>query len=166
MVLGLVGAAPSPIVKSVAITGDPAVALPTLLAHLSVRPGMRYSDAVRQKDAESVRNFYEARHMELGSIEGGIVPNSIDARSDTAAVKYAVYVARVVSVQIIGSKDVAMLQKLLKIRPGMILNTELVKADEQRLRAAANVANVNPKIEAGPFPGKPQDVTLVWVLNR
>jgi outer membrane protein assembly factor BamA len=168
MVIGLVAAGPNPIVKSVAIAGDPAVPVPTLIAHLNVRPGMRYSDAVREKDAESARDYYETRHLELGVFEGGIDPASVDTKSDTATVKYSVYVARVAAIRIAGNTDVdeAAVRKLLQLRPGMILNTELVKADEHRLRAIGKFGKVNPKIEKGPNPRKPQDVTLVWVLSR
>ena len=80
--------------------------------------------------------------------------------------KYSVYVARVAAVRIVGTQDEAVVRNLLALRPGMILNTELVKADEQRLRATGKFGKVNLKIERGPSASKPQDITLVWVLDR
>ncbi len=167
MAMSLVAAVPNPVVKSVTIVGDPAVPVPTLIAHLNVRPGIRYSDAVGKKDAESAREFYETRHLELGAFEGGIDPASVDANSGTAIVKYSVYVARVSAVRVVGATGAneAMARKLLALRPGMMLNTELVKADEHRLRATGKFGKVNPNVEKGANPSKPQDITLVWVLS-
>ena len=167
MVIGLIAAVPDPVVKEVIIGGDPVIPIPTLWAHLDLRPGIRYSDAVREKDIESVKNLYQARHLELGSFEGGIEPGSVDAKADTATVKYNIYVARVAAVRIIGAGvNEAMLRKLLQVRPGMVLNTELVKADEHHLQATGMFGKVKPNIENGPNPRMPQDVTLVWVLSR
>jgi outer membrane protein assembly factor BamA len=168
MVIGLVAAAPSPIVTRVIIAGDPVVPVPTLYAHLTIRPGMRYSDAIREKDVKSVRDFYEARHLELGNFEGGIDPASVDAKSDSATVKYVVYVARVAAVRIVGSTDAneAVARKLLQVRPGMILNTELVKADYDRLRATGKFKKVDVNVVQGLSPSKPQDITLVWALGQ
>lgn len=165
MAVALTAAAPEPIITRVTIVGDPAVSPATLTAHLVVRPGVRYSDTVREGDAEATRDFYEARHLELGAIQGGIDPTTIDPNAGTAAVKYAIYAARIAAVHVDGARDVSQVLKLLHLRPGMLLNTELVKADEQRLRGTGKFARVNVGITPGPKPNKPQDVTLVWTLR-
>lgn len=164
--IGIMAVAPNPVVTRVTIAGDPAVSSAVLISHLAAKPGVRYSDAVREQDAKAARDFYEARHLELGSIVGGIDPASVDAKAGTAAVKYSVYAARVVGVDVDGTADVAQVTKLLHVRPGMLLNTELVRADEQRLRMTGRFTKVNVAIKPGPYPNKPQDITLAWVLRR
>jgi outer membrane protein assembly factor BamA len=166
MAMGLVAAARDPIVKDIVIVGDPAVPISTVLAHLNVRPGMRYSVAELGRDAESLENVYAAHHQQLGRIEGGV--ESVDAKSNTATVKYSVWVARVGEVRIANSTEVndAAVRKLLQLRPGMLLNDDLVKADEQRLRQTGDFPDVAVKVEPGPNPRNPQDVALVWVLRR
>ncbi len=164
--IGIVAVAPNPVVRRVTIVGAPAVSPAALISRLAVKPGMRYSDAVREQDVAAARKFYEARHLELGAIEGGIDPDSVDAKTGTAAVKYSVYAALIAAVHIEGAADVAQVVRLLHLRPGMLLNTELVKADEQRLRMTGRFAKVNVDIKPGPYPNKPQDVTLAWVLSR
>jgi outer membrane protein assembly factor BamA len=167
MMMGMLAAAPDPIVKAIVIVGDPVVTVPALLAHLDVRLGMRYSEAVREKDAEALRNFYESQHLALGQMEGGIDPLSVDSKSDTATVKYAIYAARVAAVRITCNANVneAVVFKQLRVRPGMLLNSELVNADRRRLRATGEFRSVNVKVEPGPNPERPQGVTLVWVLS-
>jgi outer membrane protein assembly factor BamA len=79
-----------------------------------------------------------------------------------------VYVARVAAIRIVDNTNFgeAAVRTLLAVRPGMVLNAELVKADEQRLRATGKFGKLNAKIEEGPNPSKPQNVTLVWELSR
>jgi outer membrane protein assembly factor BamA len=164
--VGLVAAAPDPIVKAIIITGDPAFPVPTIAAHLTVRLGMRYSDAIREKDVHAIRDFYTAHDLELGRIQGGIDPASIDAKSNTATLKYAIYAARIAEVRIAGDPGVndAMVRKLLAVRPGMFVNPKLVKADYQRLQRTGKFRRVNVDIVPGPDPKNPQDITLVWTL--
>jgi outer membrane protein assembly factor BamA len=164
--IGLVAAAPYPIVKAIVITGDPALPVPAIVAHLTARLGMRYSDAIGEKDAHALRDFYAAHDLEIGRIQGGIDPASIDAKSDTATLKYAIYAARIAQVRIAGDTNVneAMVRKLLAVRPGMLVNPKLVKADYQRLRATGKFRRINVDIVPGPDPKNPQDVTLVWTL--
>jgi outer membrane protein assembly factor BamA len=164
----LVAATPNPVVRILIIGGDPLIPIPTLWAHLAIKPGMRYSDAIREKDVASLRKFYETQHLELGRFEGGIESESLDAKADTATVKYNIYVARISTVDIVDKADVgeATVRELLALRPGMPLNTESIKADERRLRDTGKFRTVRPTIREGPDPKNPQDVTLVWNLSR
>jgi outer membrane protein assembly factor BamA len=165
--IGLLAAVSHPVIKDIIIAGDPLFPAPILLAHLTIRPGMRYSDTVREKDFKTLSNFYKAHHLTLALFEGGLIPSSIDAKSDTAMLKYFIFAARVAAVRIVGNTSLsdAAIRKLLQVRPGMILDSNLVKADERRLRATGDFLKVTSKIERGPDPTKPQDVTLVWILQ-
>lgn len=166
MFIGLVAAAPNPVVRGIFIDGDTVIPVPALAAHLAVKVGSPYSQTLLSKDAASVRAFYKARHLELASISGGIDPASLDAKTNTAVVKYAVYVARVASVRFAGSGvDPEELSRRIRLHAGSVLDTDLLKSDEQVLRAAGRFKNVHAKVERGPDPRKPQGVTLVWVLR-
>jgi outer membrane protein assembly factor BamA len=157
------------VVKHIIIGGDPLLPVPIVLEHLTLKPGMEYSDQIRDKDYEALKDFYENKlHLELGNFEGGIDPSSINTQAGTADVKYNVYVARVAAVQIVGNtrtKD-AVIRRELRVRPGMVLDTDWVKADYERLNATQYFSKVEPSIKPGPDPKKPQDVTLVWNVTE
>src|SRR5579872_2046972 len=156
-------------VRHIIIGGDPLLAPQFLLPQLAVKPGVEYSDELRDKDAEALKKFYEDKlKLELGNFEGGIDPSSIDLKAGTADVKYDVYVARVAVVQITGNtrtKDQVIRRELL-VRPGMVLNTDAVKRDYERLNNLGFFSKVEPDIKEGPDPKKPQDVTVVWHVTE
>ncbi|MDQ2865553.1 MAG: BamA/TamA family outer membrane protein [Candidatus Eremiobacteraeota bacterium] len=157
------------VVRQIIIGGDPLLPPTILLPQLTLKPGMEYSDDIRTKDAEALKKFYDDKlHVELGNFEGGIDPSSIDLKNGTADVKYNVYVARVAAVQITGNtrtKD-QVVRRELRVRPGMVLNTDAVKRDYERLNSTNFFSKVNPDIKEGPDPKKPQDVTLVWEVTE
>jgi outer membrane protein assembly factor BamA len=154
-------------VRNIIIGGDPLLPPSYILPQLKLKPGMEYSEQIRDDDAQALKKFYEDKlHVELGNFEGGIDPSSIDLKSGTADVKYNVYVARVAAVQITGNtrtKD-AVIRRELRVRPGMVLNTDLIRADYERLNATNYFSKVTPDVKDGPDPKKPQDVTLVWTV--
>jgi outer membrane protein assembly factor BamA len=156
-------------VRHIIIGGDPILPPALILQQLVLKPGMVYSEAIQQKDVDALKKFYEDKfHTELGNFEGGIDPSTIDQKAGTADVKYNVYVARVSVVQITGNtrtKD-QVIRRNLRVRPGMIVNTDWIKADYERLNALGYFSKVNPDIKEGPDPKKPQDVTLVWELTE
>ena len=128
-----------------------------------------YSDAVRDADYKALQKSYENKyHLEVGNFEGGIVPSSIDLTAGTADVKYNIYVARVSVVEITGNtrtKDIVIRRQLREL-PGMVLNTDAIKRDYQRLNALNFFSKVEPDVKPGPDPKKPQDVTLVWHVTE
>ena len=142
---------------------------PVLLVHLTLKPGDVYSDAVRDADYKALQKLYEDKlHLELGNFEGGIVPSSINLQAGTADVKYDVYVARIAVVEVTGNtrtKD-QVIRRELRERPGMVLNTDAIKRDYERLNALNYFSKVEPDIKPGPDPKKPQDVTLVWHVTE
>src|SRR5579863_2739961 len=157
------------VVKNIIIGGDPLLPPPYLLPHLTLKPGAVYSDAVRDADYKALQKLYEnAFHLELGNFEGGIVPSSINLQEGTADVKYDVYVARIALVEITGNtrtKD-QVIRRELRERPGMVLNTDAIKHDYQRLNSLNFFSKVEPDIKPGPDPKKPQDVALVWHVTE
>src|SRR5580658_886749 len=156
-------------VRAIDIGGDHVLPIPLILQQLTLKPGMVYSDQLRQKDQEALKNWYDDKwHIELGNFEGGIDPSTIDEKAGTAIVKYNVDVARVAAVQITGNtrtKD-QVIRRLLRVTPGMIVNTDWIKADYERLNATNYFSKVNPDIKEGPDPKRPQDVTLVWEVTE
>jgi outer membrane protein assembly factor BamA len=157
------------VVEKIIIGGDPLLPPPILLPHLTLKPGEIYSDTVRDADYKALQKFYEDKlHLELGNFEGGIVPSSINLQAGTADVKYDVYVARIAVVEITGNtrtKD-QVIRRELRERPGMVLNTDAIKRDYERLNALNYFSKVDPDIKPGPDPKKPQDVTLVWHVTE
>lgn len=157
------------IVKNIEIGGDPLLPPALILPALTLKEGSVYSNAVRDADAKALQKLYENRfHLELGNFEGGIVPSSIDLKAGTADVKYNIYVARISVVEITGNtrtKD-NVIRRELRERPGMVLNTDAVKRDYERLNALNFFSKVEPDIKPGPDPKKPQDVTVVWHVTE
>lgn len=156
-------------IKHIIIGGDPLLPPQVVVAHLVTKPGDEYSQELKQKDYEALRKFYEKKFkIELGNFEGGIDPTTIDEKAGTADVKYNVYVARVAAVQITGNtrtKD-QVIRRMLRVRPGMVVNTDWIRADYERLNSTGFFSKVNPDIKQGPDPKKPQDVTLVWQVTE
>jgi outer membrane protein assembly factor BamA len=157
------------VVKTIIIGGDPLLPAPAILPNLTLKVGSVYSDAVRDADAKALQKLYENKfHLEVGNFEGGIVPSSINLQAGTADVKYDIYVARVALVEITGNsrtKD-QVIRRELRERPGMVLNTDAIKRDYERLQALNFFSKVEPDVKPGPDPKKPQDVTLVWHVTE
>lgn len=157
------------VVKNVIIGGDPLLPPTLILPVLSLKPGTVYSDEVRDADYKALTKLYEDKyHLEIGNFEGGIDPSSIDLKAGTADVKYNIYVARIAVVEITGNtrtKD-QVIRRVLREVPGMVLNTDAVKRDYERLNAMGFFSKVEPDIKPGPDPKKPQLVTLVWHVTE
>jgi outer membrane protein assembly factor BamA len=156
-------------VKNVEIGGDPLLPPTLIMPVLSVKPGVTYSDDLRDKDVQALKHLYEDKyHLELGNFVGGIDPSTIDLKNDTADVKYDIYVMRVAVVEITGNtrtKD-QVIRRQLRVVPGMVVNEDAIKADYERLNQTQYFSKVEPDIKPGPDPRKPQDVTLVWHVTE
>src|SRR5580692_7034005 len=157
------------IVKAIELGGDPLLPPPLILPALTLKSGSVYSDAVRDADYKALQKLYEDKfHLEVGNFEGGIVPSSIDLQAGTADVKYDIYVARIVVIEVTGNsrtKD-QVIRRELRERPGMVLNTDAIKHDYEQLNATNYFSKVEPDVRPGPDPKKPQDVTLVWHVTE
>jgi outer membrane protein assembly factor BamA len=156
-------------VKNIIIGGDPLLPPTLILPTLTLKPGSVYSDEVRDADFKALQKLYEDRyHLEVGNFEGGIDPSTIDQKTETADVKYNIYVARIAVVQITGNsrtKD-QVIRRALRELPGMVLNTDSVKRDYERLNAMGFFSKVEPDVKPGPDTKKPQLVTLVWHVTE
>jgi outer membrane protein assembly factor BamA len=156
-------------VRAINIGGDHILPVPLILQQLTLKPGMVFSDQIRQKDIDALKTWYDDKfHLELGNFVGGIDPSTIDEKTGTAEVKYEIDVARVAAVQIVGNtrtKD-KVIRRLLRVTPGMVVNTDWIKADYERLNSTGYFSKVNPDIKEGPDPKKPQDLTLVWEVTE
>lgn len=157
------------VVKDIIIGGDPLLPPTLILPSLTLKSGTVYSDEIRDADYKALQKLYEDKyHLEVGNFEGGIDPSSIDLKAGTANVKYNIYVARVAVVEITGNtrtKD-AVIRRVLRVRPGMVLNTDAIKSDYERLNSMGFFSKVNPDVKPGPDPKKPQLVTLVWQVTE
>lgn len=157
------------VVKNIVIGGDPLLPPPLILPVLTLKPGGIYSDEVRDADYKALQKLYEDKyHLEIGNFEGGIDPSSIDLKAGTADVKYNIYVARIAVVEITGNtrtKD-PVIRRVLRELPGMVLNTDAVKRDYERLNSMGFFSKVEPDIKPGPDTKKPQLVTLVWHVTE
>ena len=157
------------VVKDIIIGGDPLLPPTLILPSLTLKAGSIYSDEVRDADFKALQKLYEDQyHLEIGNFEGGIDPSSIDLKAGTANVKYNIYVARISVVQITGNtrtKD-QVIRRVLRELPGMVLNTDAVKRDYERLNSLGFFSKVEPDIKPGPDPKKPQLVSLVWHVTE
>ncbi len=156
-------------IRHVIIGGDALLPPTLILPVLSVKPGVEYSDELRDKDVQALKHLYEDKyHLELGNFEGGIEPSSINLQNDTADVRYDIYVMRVAVVQITGNTRTKdwVIRRDLRVVPGMVVNTDAIKADYERLNQTQYFSKVEPDIKPGPDPKKPQDVTLVWHVTE
>lgn len=159
-------------ITAVKIGGDPVLPASVILPVLSVKPGVEYSDALRDKDYQTLQTLYlDKFNLILGGFEGGIDATTVDPKAGTAAVTYDIYVARVGLVQITGNtktKD-QVIRRQLGLQPGMIVTKAGVQSDLERLKNTQFFANVdvNPK----PCPDEMQKkdpgcVVLDWVVTE
>ena len=157
-------------VTKVIIGGDPVLPPTLILPVLNIKPGVEYSDALRDKDYQALQTLYQDKYnLILGGFEGGIDATTVDPKAGTAAVTYDIYVARVGLVQVTGNtktKD-QVVRRQLALQPGMIVTKAGVQRDLERLNNTQffSKVDVNPK----PCPDEmakkdPGCVVLDWVV--
>ncbi len=157
-------------ITAVKIGGDPVLPPNLILPVLNVKPGVEYSDALRDKDYQALQTLYQDKfNLILGGFEGGIDATTVDPKAGTAAVTYDIYVARVGLVQVTGNtktKD-QVVRRQLALQPGMIVTKAGVQRDLERLNNTQffSKVDVNPK----PCPDEMQKkdpgcVVLDWVV--
>jgi outer membrane protein assembly factor BamA len=159
-------------ITAVKIGGDPVIPPTLILPALSVKPGVEYSDALRDKDYQTLQALYQDKYnLILGGFEGGIDATTVDPKAGTAAVTYDIYVARVGLVQITGNtktKD-QVIRRQLALQPGQIVTKGGVQRDLERLNNTQffSKVDINPK----PCPDEmekkdPGCVVLDWVVTE
>jgi len=155
-------------IRHVLIGGDPLLPPSVILPVLQVKPGVEYSDQLRDEDYKALQKLYEKYKIYVGNFEGGIKQSSIDLKNDTADVEYDIWVAKVAAVQITGNtrtKDIV-IRRQLTLLPGMVLSSVAIKRDYERLMNLGFFSKVEPDVKPGPDPKKPQDVTVVWHVTE
>jgi outer membrane protein assembly factor BamA len=159
-------------ITAVKIGGDPVLPPNLILPILNVKPGVEYSDALRDKDYQALQALYQDKYnLILGGFEGGIDATTVDPKAGTAAVTYDIYVARVGLVQITGNtktKD-QVIRRQLALQPGQIVTKAGVQRDLERLNNTQffSKVDINPK----PCPDEmekkdPGCVVLDWVVTE
>ena len=159
-------------ITAVKIGGDPVLPPNLILPVLNVKPGVEYSDALRDKDYQALQALYQDKYnLILGGFEGGIDATTVDPKAGTAAVTYDIYVARVGLVQITGNtktKD-QVIRRQLALQPGQIVTKAGVQRDLERLNNTQffSKVDINPK----PCPDEmekkdPGCVVLDWVVTE
>jgi len=73
-------------ISGVLIGGDPILPPNVILPALTAKPGIEYSDQIRDQDAQAVQKLFEKYNLLFGDFEGGLDPASIDEKACTAKV--------------------------------------------------------------------------------
>ncbi|MDQ2872282.1 MAG: BamA/TamA family outer membrane protein [Candidatus Eremiobacteraeota bacterium] len=156
-------------IAKVTVAGDPLLPPSVTLPALGAKPGVVYSDDLRDKDFQTANKLYDKYNLVLASADGGIDPSTIDLKAGTADVKYDFYVARVGVVQITGNtktKD-QVIRRELRLRPGMVITTDGLRNDRDRLNNTGYFSKVDLNVKDGPDPkNHPGYVTIVWTVTE
>jgi len=155
-------------IRHVIVKGDTVLPPAYIAQHLTLKPGVPYSEEARDKDSELVKALYDKADLSVGSFEAGIDPGSVDLKNGTADVLYTIDVARVGAVEITGNditKDIVV-RRQLRMRPGMIITQTGLKRDYERLNNLGFFSKVELNPKPGPNPKKPAEVTLDWNVTE
>lgn len=156
-------------ISKVEIGGDPLLPPNVILPTLEAKPGVEYSDALRDKDFQNLQKLYQKYDLVLANADGGIDPSTIDQKAGTAVVKYDLYVARVGAIQITGNtktKD-QVIRRQLSLRPGMVITTSAIRRDQERLNNTGFFSKVDLNVKEGPDPkNHPGYLTLDWNVTE
>lgn len=155
-------------VRKVIVTGFYVLPISKILAAISVKPGVEYSDAMRDKDYETLNKLYTDAGIYIGNFEGGIKQDSINQKNGTADVQYTIDAARVAVVQITGNvrtKD-DVIRRQLQLQPGALLTKNGIKRDYERLNNLGFFSKVEPDVKPGPNPKRPDLVAVIWHVTE
>jgi outer membrane protein assembly factor BamA len=147
---------------------DPVLAPTTILPVLSVKPGQPYSEDLRDKDFTALKNLYEKYDLQIGDLEAGIDPSTVDLKNGTADVRYSISVARVGAIEITGNSfthdDV--IRRQLRMHVGDIITQSALKRDYERLNNLGFFSKVDFSAKPGPDPKKPAWITVNWNVKE
>lgn len=147
---------------------DPVLPARVITEALATKVGSTYSEALRDKDVDNLKNLYKKYDLTIGDFEAGIDPATVDTKAGTADVRYAISVARVGAVEITGNTvthdDV--IRRELRLKPGMLVTDSAVRNDYNRLNNLGFFEKVDVTSNPGPDPKKPAYVTLKWTVKE
>lgn len=147
---------------------DPVLPARVIIPALVTKAGQTYSDTLRDKDVNALKDLYRKYDLTIGDFEAGIDPSTIDTKTGTADVRYAISVARVAAIEITGNTKTHddVIRRELRLLPGMVITDAAVRNDYNRLNNLGFFEKVDVTTDPGPDPRKPADVTLKWTVKE
>jgi len=147
---------------------DPVMTAAQLSATVSVHAGDVFSEATRDKDEERVKDLYQRNDLQLGDFAAGIVPGSVDTKTETADLEYRISAARVAAVQITGNAKTrdAVIRRQLHLHAGDLITQSGLRRDYERVNNLGFFDRVDLVPKPGPDPSRPADVTLDWNVKE
>lgn len=147
---------------------DPVLPPTVIIPVLSVKPGQPYSEELRDKDFAALKDLYEKYDLQIGDLEAGIDPSTVDLKAGTADVRYSISVARVGAIEITGNTfthdDV--IRRQLRMHVGDIVTQSSLKRDYERLNNLGYFSKVDFSAKPGPDPKKPAWITVNWNVKE
>ncbi|MBV8354538.1 MAG: BamA/TamA family outer membrane protein, partial [Candidatus Eremiobacteraeota bacterium] len=159
-------------VRNVIITqppdADPVLPESAIRGALVTKPGLPYSDDQREKDYDALKTLYKQYDLQIGDMEAGVDPATIDQKNGTADVRYSIYVARVGAIEITGNTKTHddVIRRELRLRPGMVISDSAVRRDYDRLNNLGFFEKVELNPKPGPDPKRPGLLTLNWQVKE
>lgn len=147
---------------------DPVLPPTTIIPVLSVKPGQPYSEDLRDKDFTALKDLYEKFDLQIGDLEAGIDPSTVNLKTGTADVRYNISVARVGAIEITGNTfthdDV--IRRQLRMHVGDIITQSALKRDYERLNNLGYFSKVDFSAKPGPDPKRPAWITVNWNVKE
>jgi outer membrane protein assembly factor BamA len=147
---------------------DPLLSTKLILPVLSVKPGQPYSEDLRDKDFQNLKSLYEKYDLQIGDLEAGIDPSTVDLKTGTADVRYSISVARVGAIEITGNTKTHddVVRRELRMHVGDVITQGALKRDYQRLNNLGFFEKVDFAAKPGPDPKKPAFITVDWNVKE
>lgn len=159
-------------VRHIVIVGapqaDPILAPTTIIRSLVTKEGSPYSDDLRDKDIEKLKDLYKKFELTIGDFESGIDPSTIDIKSGTADVRYSISVARVGAIEIVGNTKTSdeVIRRQLRLHPGMLITDTAIRNDYNRINNLGFFDKVDVSTNPGPDPKRPANMTVKWTVKE
>ena len=147
---------------------DPVLAPKVILPVLAVKPGQPYSEDLRDKDFQTLKGLYEKYDLQIGDLEAGIDPSTVDLKTGTADVRYSISVARVGAIEITGNTKTHddVIRRELRMHVGDVITQSSLKRDYERLNNLGFFEKVDFAAKPGPDPKKPAFITVDWDVKE
>jgi outer membrane protein assembly factor BamA len=147
---------------------DPLLKTSLILPVLSVKPGQPYSEDLRDKDFANLKSLYEKFDFQIGDMEAGIDPSTVDLKTGTADVRYSISVARVGAIEITGNTKTHddVIRRELRMHIGDVITQDTLKRDYERLNNLGFFEKVDFAAKPGPDPKKPAYITVDWNVKE
>src|SRR5579872_1429370 len=147
---------------------DPLLKSSLIIQALQVKPGQPYSEDLRDKDFQTLKGLYEKYDLQIGDLEAGIDPSTVDLKAGTADVRYSISVARVGAIEITGNTKTHddVVRRELRMHVGDVITQSSLKRDYERLNNLGFFEKVDFAAKPGPDPKKPAFITVDWDVKE